>query len=305
MDLLQNLISSISDDVWVILIAILVGLSCSLVGVFLVLRRMSMLGDAISHSVLFGIVMGFLVTGSRDPFIMIVSAALVGLLTAFLTSFLNSQGRLQEDASIGVTFTWLFALGVILISAFAGSVDLDQECVLYGEIAFAAFDRWIFQGVDLGPRSFWLLLLVTSGTGIFVACSFRRLKLLCFDRTLAHSLGISVTFWHYTLMAFVSMVTVAAFDAVGAILVVALLVTPANSAFLLAKSVLGMLLLALGFAVLSALGGYFLAAQVDASISAAIALISGLIFIVVLLGQKVLAALHVKALTGRQQNALQ
>jgi manganese/zinc/iron transport system permease protein len=277
-DLLQN----VSDDVWVLLIACLVGISCSLVGVFLVLRRMSMLGDAISHSVLFGIVAGFLLTGSRSVLVMTISAAAVGLLTAFITSALNKFGKLQEDASIGVTFTWLFAMGVILISAFAGAVDLDQDCVLYGEIAFAPFDRIYVDSIDFGPRAFWFIAGICVLTLIYIVSSFRRLKLICFDPILASSLGISMGVWHYGLMTNVSLVTVASFDAVGAILVVALLAVPANTAFLFCKSLLSMLCFSCLFAVLSAVSGFYLAAYFDASISAAMGVMSGVLFLLVL-----------------------
>jgi len=273
----------ISEPVWVIAIACLVGIACSLVGVFLVLRKMSMLGDAISHSVLFGIVMGFLLTGSRSPFVMLLGAGSVGVLTAYLTSVLHQHGKLQEDASIGVTFTWLFAVGVILISLYAGQVDIDQECVLYGEIAFAPFDTIVVGGSDLGPRSFWMLLVVTILSLGFVTIGYSRLKLVSFDPLLAASIGVAVSLWHYLLMTLVSLVTVAAFEAVGAILVVAMLVVPANAAFLIARSLLGMILLSCLFSIIAAVGGYWLAAEFDASISASIALVAGMVFILVLL----------------------
>ncbi len=275
-----------SHDIWIIAIATLAGLSCSMVGTFLVLRRMSMLGDAISHSVLFGIVAAYLLSGSRSILFMFSGALLVGLLTAYLTNLLHRRGKLQEDASIGVVFTWLFALGVILISGFAGQVDLDQDCVLFGEIAFTPFDTLSFAGTDYGPRAFWILLTVTLINVIVIAIGYRKLKLCSFDPTLAASLGISVGFWHYVLMSLVSLTTVGAFESVGAILVVALLVVPANTAFLLVQSLQAMLFLSAFFACLSAVGGYFLAAYFDASISAAMALCSGLYFILALVWSK-------------------
>lgn len=268
-------LSLISDDAWVLAIACLVSIACSLVGCFLVVRKMSMLGDAISHTVLFGLVVAYLLSGSRSIPLMLGSAALVGVLTAYLTSVLHEYGRLQEDASIGVTFTTLFALGVILISAFAGAIDLDQDCVLYGEIAFAPFDRLYPGGVDIGPRAFWLLAVVTLFSLLFVVVGYRRLSIVCFDPVLATSLGIVAAVWHYSLMTAVSLVTVASFDAVGAILVVALLVVPANTAFLFCRSMRSMLCWSCVFAVVGSIGGIQLAAVFDASISAAIALCCG------------------------------
>lgn len=270
------------DAVWILVIGSLVGISCSLVGVFLVLRKMSMLGDAISHSVLFGLVSAFLLTSSRSVAVMFAGAAAVGLLTAYLTNVLSHHGKLQEDASIGVTFTWLFALGVILVSAYAGQVDLDQDCVLYGEIAFAPLDTVSLFGSEMGPRSFWILLSVTVLDLIFVFVGYRSLKAVSFDPTLAASLGINVSLWHYLLMTCVSLTTVAAFESVGAVLVVAMLVIPANAAYLMVTSLRAMLLLSIVFSVVSAVGGFALASHYDASISAAMAIAAGAIFFSVL-----------------------
>lgn len=272
-----------TDELWVIATGILVGISCSLVGVFLVLRRLAMLGDAISHSVLFGIVVAFLVTSSRDPLTMMIGAGCVGLLTAYLTNFLNVRGKLQEDASVGVTFTWLFALGVILISLFAGQVDIDQECVLFGEIAFVPFTRMMLFGIDFGPRAFFILLVVTLLDLAFVTIGFRSLKALSFDRVLSMTMGVRVTLWHYLLMSFVSITTVAAFESVGAILVVAMLVVPPNAAYLVARSLSEMVWLSVLFSIIASVSGYFLAAYFDASISAGIALMAGAILILTIL----------------------
>ncbi|MCO6432275.1 MAG: metal ABC transporter permease [Deltaproteobacteria bacterium] len=280
----------IESEIWILIIASLVAISCASIGVFLVLRKMSMLGDAISHSVLFGIAAAFLLTSSRSTAVMLIGAGAVGLLTAYLASALNRYGKLQEDASIGVTFTWLFALGVILISAFADRVDLDQECVLYGEIAFAPLDTIEILGKDAGPRAVWMLGFVTLANLIFILMGYRNLKAISFDPVLASSLGINVALWHYLLMSFVSLTTVASFESVGAILVVAMLVVPANTAYLFARSLVGMLSWAIFLALLSAVTGFFLASYFEASISAAMAMMSGVFFVIALLSY------HLKAL---------
>src|SRR4051812_23293078 len=131
------------DTIFIILTGSLVAASCGLLGCYLVLRKMALIGDAISHAVLPGIVIAFLISGSRDSLVMIAGAGVIGLLTTFLIEFLHRKARLQEDASIGVIFTTLFALGVILISYYAENIDLDQDCVLYGEIAFVPLDTWV------------------------------------------------------------------------------------------------------------------------------------------------------------------
>ncbi len=142
------------NDFWIILTASLVACSCSLLGCFLVLRRMAMIGDAISHSVLPGIVIAFLISGSRDSFFMMLGASVIGLLTVFLIQWFNQSG-VQSDASIGVVFTALFALGVLLVSVFTRQVDLDLDCVLYGEIIQVPWETIQAFGIDIGPKAVW------------------------------------------------------------------------------------------------------------------------------------------------------
>jgi manganese/zinc/iron transport system permease protein len=206
---------------------------------------------------------------------MLLGAGAVGVLTVFLTDVLNRHGRLQTDASIGVTFTWLFALGVILINRYAAHVDLDLDCVLYGEIIFAPFDTWRLNGVDLGPRSAWVLGGVTLANLAFVILFYRQLKICTFDPALAASLGIKVLVWHYALMSCVSVTAVSAFESVGAILVVAMLIAPANAAYLLTDRLSVMLVLACGIGVLSAAGGYALATWLDGAVAGAMAVVAG------------------------------
>jgi len=268
------------NDIWILAIASLVAISCSMVGVFLVLRRMALLGDAISHSVLLGIVLAYLITDSRSILAMLIGATLIGLVTAWLSNLLQKLGKLQTDASIGIIFTWFFAMGVILVTLYAGQVDIDQECVLYGEIAFAPFDTIVFGNEDIGPRAFWMILGVFLLNIAIILLAFNRFKLVSFHPSLAISLGISVTFWHYLLMTMVSLTTVASFDAVGAILVVALLIIPASTAYLLANSLKSMLIIAAIYAELSVLIGYGLAVVLDNNIAASIGVTAGLLLMV-------------------------
>jgi manganese/zinc/iron transport system permease protein len=210
---------------------------------------------------------------------MLIGAGALGLLTTFLTDTLHRYGKLQSDASIGVTFTWLFALGVIMISRFAGQVDLDTDCVLYGEIIFAPFDVLIIGGSEYGPRAAWVMGGVAIANLLFILLAYKQLKVCAFDPELAASLGINVTLWHYLLMGFVSMTTVGAFESVGAILVVAMLIVPPNTAYLLTDRLGIMLALAALFGVLSAVAGYWMAYWLDASVAGAMATMSGVFFI--------------------------
>ncbi|WP_019555894.1 metal ABC transporter permease [Thiomicrorhabdus arctica] len=282
-----------TNDIWIIATAALVAASCALVGVFLILRRQALIGDAISHSVLLGIVLAYLITDSRALPIMLGGAVIIGLLTAWLSDSLHRVGKLQSDASIGIIFTLFFAIGVILISLYAGQIDLDQECVLYGEIAFVPFDTIYIgnlaaeSGFDIGPRAFWGIGIVFTIVLSSIIISFNRLKTIAFHPSLALSLGINVIFWHYFLMTLVSMTTVASFDAVGAILVVALLVIPASSAYLVARSLKAMLWMAVGYSQLAVLIGYALAFWLDSSISASIAVSAGLLLFVTIAWQQV------------------
>lgn len=180
------------EDIYIILTAILVSSSCALLGSFLILRKMAMVGDAISHAVLPGIVIAFLVSGSRDSTTMLLGAGLIGILTTFLIEFFHAKARLQTDASIGVTFTWLFAIGVVMITLFAGQVDLDQDCVLYGEIAYVPLDNIVTDnGTIIGPRALYILGFVFLIVVAFITLSFKELFLTTFDPGYARTIGIS------------------------------------------------------------------------------------------------------------------
>lgn len=267
------------DALYIILTSSLFAISCGLLGCFLILRKMAMVGDAISHAVLPGIVIAFLITGTRDSFGMIIGAALLGILCTFFIEFFHKKAKLQTDAAIGVTFTSLFALGVILISVFAGQVDLDQECVLYGEIAYVPIDLWISDsGQNMGPKALYVSALTLIVNILFIRVGFKQLYLTTFDPAFAATTGISVALWNYLLMGSVSMTTVAAFDSVGAILVVALLVAPPATAYLLTDNFKKMLLITCIIAVIISILGYYLAVMLDGSIAGAVVTVAGMLF---------------------------
>lgn len=263
---------------WIILTGALAAASCGLLGSFLVLRKMSLIGDAISHAVLPGIAIAFLLSGSRSVIPMFIGASAFGLLTAILIETLSRRWRVQEDASIGIVFTALFALGVVLISLYAGHIDLDQECVLYGEIAYTPFDTLLWGNLSLGPRPVWLLGFVFLLDVLLVLLFFKELLISSFDPGMAISIGIKATLVHYILMAAVSMTTVAAFESVGAILVVAMLIVPGATAYLLTDKLKTMLLLSVLVGVISSIGGYILAVQWESSIAGAMTVMAGLQF---------------------------
>lgn len=265
-------------EAWYIIITgALIAASTAILGSFLVLRKMAMLGDAISHAVLPGIVVAFLLSGERDSTLLLIGAAFSGLLASLLIELLHRKARLQEDASIGVSFTWLFAMGVLLISAYTGQVDLDQECVLYGEIAYVPLDLIAFGNTYL-PRPLLVSALLFLIVLLYLLFSFKGLKLMSFNPDFAQSLGIRTQVWHFTFMAMVSLTTVLAFEILGAILIVALLVVPAATAFLWTRALIPMIVLAVFIGVLSSFGGYGLANVLKGSIAGAMVSVAGLLF---------------------------
>ncbi len=265
------------------LIASLVAIACAIPGTFLVLRKMAMISDAISHAILPGIVVGFFITKDLNSPLLILLAALTGIITVVLVEYIQKTGLVKEDTAIGLVFPALFSIGVILIAKNANDVHLDVDAVLLGELAFAPFDRLLFNGIDIGPKSLWVVGLILLVTVSLLILFFKELKLSTFDEGLSASLGFSPAIIHYGLMSVSSVTTVGAFDAVGAILVVALMIAPAASAYLLTTDLKKMLGLAISFGVFSAVFGYWVAHWLDASIAGSITTVLGLVFLLVYL----------------------
>ena len=265
------------------IIGAVVAAACALPGTFLILRKMAMMSDAISHSILPGIVLGFFLTNDLNSPLLIFAAAATGVLTVVLVEMLFSTRLVKEDAAIGIVFPVLFSVGVILIARFAGDVHLDIDAVLLGELAFAPFDRLIVSGYDLGPRSLYVMGLVGMLNATFIALFYKELKLATFDSGLAAVLGFAPAFVHYGLMTLVSVTAVAAFDAVGSILVVALMIGPPATAYLLTNRLAHMLIASVVIGLMAAIGGYWVAHALDASIAGAMAGMIGVIFAIVYL----------------------
>ncbi|WP_310991655.1 metal ABC transporter permease [Aequorivita marina] len=272
-----------SPQIEIQLIAAVVAMACAIPGVFLVLRKMALISDAISHSILPGIVIGFFITQDLNSPLLILLAAFTGVITVVMVEYIQKTGLVKEDTAIGLVFPALFSIGVILISKNAGDVHLDVDAVLLGELAFAPFDRVEIGGADIGPKSLWvmgsILLVIISLLLLF----FKELKVSTFDAGLSASLGISPLVIHYGLMSVSSITVVGAFDAVGAILVVALMIAPAAAAYLLTEDLKKMIWLSVFFGVLSAVSGYWVANWLDASIAGSIATTLGVIFLLVYL----------------------
>jgi manganese/zinc/iron transport system permease protein len=211
---------------------------------------MSLMGDAISHTVLPGIAIAFLVTGSRDPTAMLIGAVIVGLITAFLVQAIQSLGKVEVGASMGIVFTVLFAFGLVLMRQAIDHVDIDPDCVLNGAIEFAWFDQvpggW---GIPRGAIVNGVMLLAN----LFVMLLFyKEFKITAFDPSLAKSQGIKPGFMHYILMTMTAATAVAAFETVGSILVVAMFIVPPATAYLLTDRYGVLIILSLLIGIVSA-----------------------------------------------------
>jgi manganese/zinc/iron transport system permease protein len=268
----------LSPQIEIQMIAAVVAAACALPGVFLVLRGMAMMSDAISHTVLLGIVLAFFVVNELGHPLLLVGAAAVGVLTVALTELVNDTKLVKEDAAIGIVFPALFSLAVILIGVFARNVHLDEHVVFQGDLAFAPFDRMILFGLDLGPRTLVIMSVVLLINLLFIMLLYKELKLATFDEQLAAAFGFRPRLIHYSLMTLVSLTAVGSFDAVGSILVIALFIVPPVTAYLLTERLPVMLGLSVLFGVAGAISGYWLARWLNTNISGAMVTMLGIFF---------------------------
>jgi manganese/zinc/iron transport system permease protein len=273
----------VSAELEILAIAVVTAVAAALPGTYLVLRRTAMVSDAISHAILPGIVVAFFLTRDLTSPLLLLAAAATGVLTVVLIEALIRSRLVPADASIGIVFPALFSIGVILISRGASGVHLDTDAVLLGELAFAPFHRLTVAGVDLGASALWSMgtILVVNATLIFLA--WKELKLATVDASLAALLGFHPVVIHYGLMSMVSVTAVGAFDAVGSILVVALMIAPPATAYLVAERLGSMVGIAAMVAAAGAILGWAGAMALDVSIAGSIATASGLLFAVAFL----------------------
>jgi len=266
----------------VILVLASVGAACAVPGVFLVLRRVALVADAISHVLLFGIVLAYFVTRDLGSPWLFFAATASGVLTVALVELLRRSDRLAEDAAIGLVFPALFAAGTLLASLFLRSTHLDVDSVLLGFAEFSPTDRLAW--FDLLPRAVVVLSAIFAVELALVVLFFKELKLATFDTALASTFGFAPMLLHYGLMTMTSLTAVAAFDAVGPVVVVALLVVPAATAFLLTNDLALMIALSIGFGVSGGVLGTLLALALDTNIAGTVATAVGLQFAAVFAG---------------------
>jgi len=267
---------------WIALMGFLVTAACGLVGNYLILRRMALMGDAVSHSVLPGLVIAFLISGSRNTSAMFIGALVAGAAATLIIQTIHHKSRVKQDAAIGIAFSTLFAIGVILTVVYTNQIDLDADCVLYGEIAFVPLEPPVtWGGWVLGPLPVVRMggvLLVIAG---LVVAFYKELLVSSFDPGLAKTFGVNPTVMHYALMAGLSVVVVSAFEAVGAILVIAMLILPGATASLLSTRLPVIHALSVVYAALSAVLGVMLDVWLHCSPAAAMVIAGSVLFALV------------------------
>jgi len=272
-----------SSNAVILLTAMLCAAACALLGSFLILRRMAMMTDAISHAILPGLVFGFWLANGSNLVVGTIGATLAALLTVTLVEALGRTKRVDGGSAMGIVFPAMFALGTVLVSRYFSNVHLDADAILMGNIEFSVFDRFVIAGNDLGPRSLWImgaLVIVNAG---FLMLFFKELKLTTFDPALAAAFGFMPVVLNYVLMTVLSVTTVGAFTAVGAILVVALVIVPAATAYLLTDRLDLMIGLSVALGAFAAWLGFQFALWQDVSVSGSMAAATGVLFLLALL----------------------
>lgn len=267
-----------SSDTVILLTGILTATACALLGCFLILRKMAMMADAISHAILPGLVLGYFVAHGPNLLAGFAGAALAAVVTVTLVEALQNTRRVGSQAAIGLVFPAMFALGTFVVSKYFADVHLDTDAILYGNIEFASQDLLFIGHLNLGPQSLWVMGTLTLMNLLLVGLFYKELKLATFDPALAATLGFLPIMLHYAMMTAVSVTAVGAFTAVGAVLVVALFIVPAATAYLLTDRLPLMIGLSVGVGALAAVGGYGLALAMDASIAGAMATVAGVLF---------------------------
>ena len=280
--MIDSLMSYFAISYESLFVLVATAMACAILSPFLVLRKLSMVSDAISHSVLLGIVIAFFIVKDVGSPFLIAGAALFGVITVFVVEFLSGTGRVKNDDAVGIVFPMFFALAVVLITKFARNVHLDTDVVLMGEVIIAPLNRVEFIGMSL-PKALvqmGILLLINL---LFVIIFFKELKITTFDRGFAKLAGFSSVALFYVLMTLSSFTAVTAFDAVGAILVVSFLITPGAAAYLISKDLKVMIAISVGYAVINSIIGYVFSLLMNVSMSGMTAAAAGVTFLLTFL----------------------
>ncbi len=264
---------------WVIIAAgVLAAINGSLLGAYLLLQKNALVSDAISHAVLPGIVVAFIISGTKASGVLLLGAAASGIILTQLIFWLTRHAKMQQDAALGLGYTFMFALGLLLLSVYLRDVDIDAECVLFGEIAYVSIDTTQL-GSTRVPRAFLLLGPTLIGTLAALILGRKPLFLSTFNPDYSTAIGVNVGLWQNLLLILTSIFTVMSFELVGAILVVGFMIVPAATALLFAKNLKQMLLLGCLFGCVAVIMGYYIATALNVSITGSMVSCSGILFL--------------------------
>ena len=266
---------------WTYIIAVLTAIACSLAGVLLVVKREALVSEGLSHAVLPGVVLAFLIFRDRSSPLLILAAGLSGLLMVWLVQWIAKTGRVKQDAALGIVFSGMFSIGILATSLKLKNVHFHPDCIIDGNLAFAALEDCNWFGVYLGPRAFVSMLLCVVGLTGFISLFFKELKLMAFDETASRLFDFHPRLLHTVWLTIVSIVAVAAFETAGTILVVALMIAPAAAANLLSQRLGKMFILSAILGTISAIAGVTLGQQLNISPAGPIASIAGFVFLII------------------------
>ncbi len=267
-------------EFWTLLIAVVTAAACALTGTFLVLKREALVSEGLAHSVLPGIVIAYVITGSRTSPLLIAGAAGMGLAMVLLVQAIRRTGIVDRDASLGVVFPALFSIGVLLANAELSGVHFHADCIIDGNLSLSVLDRVNAFGRDLGPKALWTMSIALLSVAAFLALFYKEMKLVTFDAGLAGTLGFRPALMNTVWLALVSFVTVAAFETAGSILVVALMIAPPAAASLWTKNLPVLLAVAVLFAIAAAISGFYTAFALDIAPAGPMATLAGVVFLV-------------------------
>ncbi|MBP6870354.1 metal ABC transporter permease [Candidatus Babeliales bacterium] len=270
-----------------LLITLVTALACVIPGNFLILRGNALMSDALSHAILFGIVITFLLVQDINSPLIFLGAIIAGIITVSATQALTKIGHLHQDAAIGLTFPFLFSIAVILINIFADNVHLDTDAILLGELAFAPFEKLYIFNHNCGPVALWNMSIILCMNIFSVLFFYKELIISTFDPAHAKLMNYHPNRFHYLLMILTSITIIQAFHITGTILVISFIVTPAATAYLLTKKLSHMITLSCMLAIIAVLSGFLLAHEYNTSIAGAITVMNGVIFFCVMLFQKI------------------
>lgn len=268
---------------WTLAIAVLTAAVCSLCGVFLVVKHESMIAEALSHAVLPGILVAFLIFQDRTSPWLIISAGLSGLLMVWIVQNIRRTGLVDGDAALGIVFSALFSVGIICANLGLNHVHFDSHCIIDGNLSLAALRQFEFAGRAVAPFAFVLMATMLTVLVGFITLFYKELKLTMFDAALSRTFGFRPALLHFVWLALVSITTVSAFEIAGSILVVALMIAPPATAFLLTRRLGIMLAISTIVGTTSSVLGFYLGLWLDIAPTGPIASMAGMIFLLTVL----------------------